>query len=397
MPGYDEIADIDVINGNMDKIDVQMKKNADSAQQSKDIVSDEYSATSTYAVGDYCIHENVLYKCKTAITTGEAFDSNKWIRTTCGTEFGELNSNLDALEYSDVAGGKNLWDECYEFVSLNLVSKNYIKVKPNTLYKITCSKLFNVHKYDSNYNFLGNPSYNSISSGYTFQTDSDTSYIKFEIHSSYGSAYNHDIAVLEGASGTYEPYIPSVKMLAEENTQQSTETMDLKMLGWTVPSECPVQNYVDSDGVFHKIVGRVDLGSLDWYYTSNRFYTVLEGGKRTANYNGVDAYCDKYNNAKDKDYSTFDNKEFSIGSNFASNSTCAIVIRDDSYTDATTFKNSLKGVYLYYELETPITMTIDGNEAVTQIKNDLGGLSLSVSGTTLSITDGTNTWTLEAN
>ena len=94
MPGYDEIADIDVINGNMDKIDVQMKKNADSAQQSKDIVSDEYSATNTYAVGDYCIHENVLYKCKTAITTGEEFDSNKWVQTTCGTEFKELNSNL---------------------------------------------------------------------------------------------------------------------------------------------------------------------------------------------------------------------------------------------------------------------------------------------------------------
>ena len=94
MPGYDEIADIDVINGNMNKIDVQMKKNADSAQQSKDIVSDEYSATNTYAVGDYCIHENVLYKCKTAITTGEAFDSSKWVHTTCGTEFRELNSNL---------------------------------------------------------------------------------------------------------------------------------------------------------------------------------------------------------------------------------------------------------------------------------------------------------------
>ena len=27
MPAYNEIADIDVINGNMDKIDVQMKKN----------------------------------------------------------------------------------------------------------------------------------------------------------------------------------------------------------------------------------------------------------------------------------------------------------------------------------------------------------------------------------
>ena len=96
MPGYDEIADIDVINGNMDKIDVQMKKNADSAQQSKDIVSDEYSATNMYSVGDYCIHENALYKCKTAITAGEAFDNNKWVQTTCGTEFGELNSNLDS-------------------------------------------------------------------------------------------------------------------------------------------------------------------------------------------------------------------------------------------------------------------------------------------------------------
>ena len=34
------------------------------------------------------------------------------------------------------------------------------------------------------------------------------------------------------------------------------------------------------------------------------------------------------------------------------------------------------------------------NDEIDQIKNDLGGLSFSVSGTTLSITDGTNTWTL---
>ena len=34
---------------------------------------------------------------------------------------------------------------------------------------------------------------------------------------------------------------------------------------------------------------------------------------------------------------------------------------------------------------------------VAEIKNNLGGLSFSASGTTLSITNGTNTWTLEAN
>ena len=34
---------------------------------------------------------------------------------------------------------------------------------------------------------------------------------------------------------------------------------------------------------------------------------------------------------------------------------------------------------------------------VAEIKNDLGGLTFSASGTTLTITDGTNTWTLVAN
>ena len=34
------------------------------------------------------------------------------------------------------------------------------------------------------------------------------------------------------------------------------------------------------------------------------------------------------------------------------------------------------------------------NDEIEQIKNDLGGLTFSASGTTLSITDGTNTWTL---
>ena len=34
------------------------------------------------------------------------------------------------------------------------------------------------------------------------------------------------------------------------------------------------------------------------------------------------------------------------------------------------------------------------NDEIELLKNDLSGLSFSVSGTTLSITDGTNTWTL---
>ena len=51
-----------------------------------------------------------------------------------------------------------------------------------------------------------------------------------------------------------------------------------------------------------------------------------------------------------------------------------IYINNFSYTDATTFKNAMKGVYLYYELATPITKTIDGNEAVEELSSNLSQL-----------------------
>lgn len=40
--------------------------------------SDTYDNTSTYAVGDMVIYNNVIYECNTAITTAEDFDSTKW-------------------------------------------------------------------------------------------------------------------------------------------------------------------------------------------------------------------------------------------------------------------------------------------------------------------------------
>jgi Ca2+-binding RTX toxin-like protein len=38
----------------------------------------EYSPSATYAVGDYCTYQNVLYKCTTAIATPEAWNSAHW-------------------------------------------------------------------------------------------------------------------------------------------------------------------------------------------------------------------------------------------------------------------------------------------------------------------------------
>lgn len=62
------------------------------------ITTDAYSASSTYAVNDYCIYENVMYKCITAIETPEAFTPSHWQATSIEGELNELNSSLTNIQ-----------------------------------------------------------------------------------------------------------------------------------------------------------------------------------------------------------------------------------------------------------------------------------------------------------
>ena len=97
-PSYDEVADIEIINANMDKIDQQMRNNADGVNFAKGISSDAYDNSKLYAVGDYCIYDNKLYRCITAIESAEAFNIAKWKQTTVGKEVKQLNSNLVSMK-----------------------------------------------------------------------------------------------------------------------------------------------------------------------------------------------------------------------------------------------------------------------------------------------------------
>lgn len=63
----------------------------------KDGVADEFDSTKTYAVGEYCIYENKLYKCTAAITTGENFNSAKWEATTIGNVIAEIEKEVNEL------------------------------------------------------------------------------------------------------------------------------------------------------------------------------------------------------------------------------------------------------------------------------------------------------------
>ena len=74
----------------------EVKGIADDAQDLAENISDEYSSTSAYAKGDYCIHNNTLYKCTTAIGSGgEAWNASHWSATKCDDELSELKQSLE--------------------------------------------------------------------------------------------------------------------------------------------------------------------------------------------------------------------------------------------------------------------------------------------------------------
>lgn len=315
-----------------------------------------------------------------------------------------LNSNLDTLEYGEVAGGKNisdfdaliskmgynnifikqsdgsyLCDVIFDLFQKGFVIDNISENKQYTFsIKIKCGTGSNF-RFSIVYTDGTNTTSNSaITSDFTFTMATSEegkiiSYLRFD-WSTAGTFYIKDFQVEEGTKATsYEPYIPSVKMLADEVSAQNDSLEDQKMLGWTVPSECPIQNYVDSDGVFHQRVGRVDLGSLNWTYDSSfvRFAAYIPDkiipSSNTEWTRGL--YCSIYKASGSPILGTKVDMTIS-----GYNSDDVIFINNFSYTDATTFKNAMKGVYLYYELAEEKTINVDGNEAVVSLKNDLSNL-----------------------
>lgn len=84
----------------MSKIDDALKENADDIAT---VRPDEFSEESTYAAGDYCIKDNVIYKAKTAVEAG-AFDISDWTATTIFDELSGLNQNMTRTSNAVTSG-----------------------------------------------------------------------------------------------------------------------------------------------------------------------------------------------------------------------------------------------------------------------------------------------------
>ena len=166
----------------------------------------------------------------------------------------------------------------------------------------------------------------------------------------------------------------------ESISQQSTEMMDIKMLGWSVPRECPIQNEVNGNQFIQKI-GRADMSKLAWstYSSTGIFRFSSESGAEYTKYNikqGSFAYLRDYNYVGNStswsDISNYGNN--TIMGVFAGGNDDGFILTNHSYTNSSDFKQAMQGQYLYYELATYNTMTIDGNEEVVKVAEDVDNL-----------------------
>lgn len=274
---------------------------------------------------------NETYAKKTEVPQGTVVDdalsstsTNPVQNKVVKAEFDQVNSNLSNLKYGEVAGGKNLLQNGDDLLKASDTTKNddgtytctllslstqgqFFKLpyKKNTQYVVsmnisstTNNAIFFIWVYDDGLKSPSRTDINSSTKRVAGRSEIGRTCVGLEISYAYptGTVTISDIQIEEGTTATpYEPYISSVKMLAEENAQQSAalknlpQKIQMKGAEWTGTLESLGNNvYVCING--GNATDKPSGASLYGYYMS----TYLNGGAN---------YCEYLDFANKKMYS----------------------------------------------------------------------------------------------
>lgn len=148
------------------------------------------------------------------------------------------------------------------------------------------------------------------------------------------------------------------------NVLQSAQVPDavLNLDGYGDSVSDDVYNYVDWEKKqYVQRVGKADLGTLNWEYAQKEyaFYCIQPiNAKNGVDYNGnPNGVCNKYQLVGQTSVIMLLDKQIEYGKT-AYSVYGDIIIKDSSYTDAETFKQSMSSVMLYYELAKPVIIDI---------------------------------------
>lgn len=243
-------------------------------------------------------------------------------------------------------------------------SKNYIPVVCGQTYSFnttlpTPSNVF-VYKYDKNLNYLGVMSRLEL-----FPLEDNVCYVRFSIPQGQTITSIPDnntcfhLTHSGYRNGQYEPYWKETRVLP--TLTYFPEGMN------DAGTACDILTPTKAT----KVIGSVDLGTLDWVYNSTYgvFTTTLTNAKPLEDVNGKgNIACSKYTNNNwllIRDNSE-NNKQIGI------NTSKTLYVRDTAYVDAGTFKATLSGVILNCELETPEIVELEDNEKWFYKVDDFG-------------------------
>lgn len=146
--------------------------------------------------------------------------------------------------------------------------------------------------------------------------------------------------------------------------------------GWSAGT---AKNWVDYENKkYYQCVGSVDLGTLTWENGDSGKVgfqaSQVTGQKLTKNYNiPPNILCSKYSTKTQNDMW---GKTSVTGITTNASVDGYIYVNDTSYTNATTFKQAMQGVMLYYELANPIVTdisTLIDDDFLRNIEVEAGG------------------------
>ena len=168
----------------------------------------------------------------------------------------------------------------------------------------------------------------------------------------------NSIQVEEGTVATdYEPY----------KEQSATLPYTLNAIpvssdgNVTIDGQQYIADYVDIERKkLVRMVDKHDLGAVDWtmdvYDGNYYFYSVTSGFKSKQGY--FDCLCSQYRYVS---YHSVKYNDMSLAVQ-NNNANQYIVLKNDIYTDASSLKSSLNGVYVYFILETPTEIDLTDEE-----------------------------------
>lgn len=278
--------------------------------------------------------------------------------------------------------------DTYEYIA-NSYRCKAIKLKPNTTYTLSFTSdktseiilLMNVNTVVNSQPYLD---FRKTSDNRSYRTG-DNGCLYVGVYAGNGSVASADVVkrlseceimISEGDTPTaYAPF--------HRNEYPIPEAIKaLPGYGWSAGT---ARNYVDYENKkYVQCVSSVDLGALNWTYGNlpfgwgdNQWFSASIQSIKVilTNTQLANVICKKYTTRCA--YVTDGNDFFRVDKSIGQHQGAArVTVLDTAYTDATTFKQAMSGVMLYYELAAPIVTDISSlipDDFLRNVEVEAGG------------------------